>query len=222
MIRVLVADDHEAVRAGLQMLVSSAHDVEVVGTAVDGADAIRQCRTARPDVVLMDVRMPGTDGIAATRAITRERLAAVLVLTTHDDNAAVFGALRAGASGFLLKTATAAEILTGIRAATSGDAVLDVAVTRRVLDALPGQDDPVDAADTGSEQIDAAALESLTPREKDVLRALGSGSSNAQIAEQLVVALPTVKTHVSSILSKLGLSSRVQAALVARSLDGEP
>lgn len=221
MIRVLIADDHEAVRAGLQLLVGSAQDVEVVGSAIDGADAIRQTRTLRPDVVLMDVRMPGTDGIGATRAIVDDELAAVLVLTTHDDDAAVFGALRAGASGFLLKTASADEILTGIRAAAGGDAVLDVAVTRRVLDALPGDPSPSDRPDAEQVGIDAATLETLTPRERDVLRALGSGLSNAQIGEQLVVALPTVKTHVSNILAKLGLTSRVQAALAARSLDGE-
>jgi DNA-binding NarL/FixJ family response regulator len=214
-IRVLIADDHAAVRAGLRLMLSSAPDVEVVAEAADGDAAITNARALRPDVVLMDVRMPTTDGIAATRTVVSEGLAEVLVLTTFDLDEVVFGALRAGAAGFLLKTAEAADLLEAVRRVASGEGALAPQVTRRVLAAAVAG---ACAAPSGGRHAPVGVAETLTPREREVLRCLGEGLTNAGIADALVVTEATAKTHVSRVLAKLGATSRVQAALTARDL----
>ncbi len=209
MIRVLLADDHAAIRAGLRLVLDAAGDIEVVGEAADGAVAVRQASALRPDVVVMDVRMPGTDGIAATHAIISGRLAQVLVLTTFDVDDYVFGALRAGAAGFLLKTVEPAALIDAVRRVAAGDGVLAPEVTRRVLAALTATRAPVPAP----ARSDVAQL---TARERDVLAALGLGLSNADIASRLGITEATAKTHVSRVLAKLGCTSRVQAAIIAK------
>lgn len=208
MIRVLLADDHAAIRAGLRMVLEAAPEVEVVGEAADGAIAVRQATALRPDVVLMDIRMPGMDGIEATRAITAAGVAEVLVLTTFDIDEYIFGALRAGAAGFLLKTVEPAALVDAVRAVASGDGVIAPEVTRRLLHAFvtasPGK--PTARPD----------LETLTAREREVLTALGRGLSNADLAAHFGISEATAKTHVSRVLTKLGCASRVQAAILAR------
>jgi DNA-binding NarL/FixJ family response regulator len=226
-VRVLLADDHAAIRAGLRLLLEAADDVEVVGEAADGTAAIINARALRPDVVLMDLRMPGVDGIEATRVITTEGLADVLVLTTFDLDEYVDGALRAGAAGFLPKTAEPAALLDAVRRVADGDGVLAPEVTRRLLAAFargPGPDDgprpgePAHPSGTGREPGTAGdpRLADLTPREVDVLAALGRGLSNQGIATELFISEATAKTHVSRVLAKLGVTSRMQAAIVAR------
>lgn len=212
MIRVLLADDHAAIRAGLRMLLATAGDIEVVGEAADGATAVANARALRPDVVLMDVRMPGTDGVTATRQVVEEGLADVLVLTTFDLDEYVFGALRAGAAGFLLKSAEATDLVDAVRHVAAGDGVVAPEVTRRVLAELAGAPDRSAPAGPSGTSLPA----DLTPRERDVLAALGQGLSNAEIAQRLVISEATTKTHVSRVLAKLGVASRVQAAIVAR------
>ncbi len=204
-VRLLLADDHAAVRAGLRLLLEGER-ITVVGEAADGAAAIRNARALRPDVVLMDVRMPGVDGVEATRAIVAEGTAQVLVLTTFDLDEVVFGALRAGAAGFLLKSADAGALTDAILRVAAGESVLAPAVTRRVLAAFAETRAPAPAP----------GLEHLTPREREVLAALGRGLGNAELAAELGVGEATAKTHVSSVLAKLGVRSRVQAAIVAR------
>jgi len=215
-VRVVLADDHGAVRAGLRMVLDAAPDIAVVGEAADGAAAVTNARALRPDVVLMDVRMPGVDGIEATRQVTSEGLAQVLVLTTFDLDDAVFGALRAGAAGFLLKSATPEELLSAVRRVAAGDGALAPEVVRRVLDAaVAGTAAP--ASDEASDAVERA-VRALTEREREVLAALGRGLANAQIADELVISEATAKTHVSRVLAKLGVASRVQAALIAQRL----
>ncbi len=208
-VRVIIADDHAAIRSGLRLILENADDVAVVAEAADGASAVVNARALRPDVVLMDIRMPGTDGIAATRAIVEERLADVLVLTTFDLDEYVFGALRAGAAGFLLKTADAATLLDAIRRVAAGEGVLAPEVTRRLLTAFASTPAPSEA----EEPADVAAL---TDREREVLAGLGRGLSNAGLAAALGISEATAKTHVSRVLAKLGCTSRVQAAIRAR------
>jgi DNA-binding NarL/FixJ family response regulator len=205
-IRVLVADDQDAVRAGLVLILDAAPDITVVGQARDGRRAVAAARDLRPDVVLMDVRMPGLDGIGATREIVTTGDSAVLVLTTFDLDEYVFGALRAGAAGFLLKDVDAAGLLDAVRTVARGDGVIAPAVTRRLISAFAATPPPTDAA----------ALAGLTARERDVLGAIGRGRSNAEIADDLGMAESTVKTHVSRVLGKLGVRTRVQAAIAAR------
>ncbi|MEU6896355.1 response regulator transcription factor [Streptomyces sp. NPDC046557] len=211
MTTVLIVDDQPLQRFGFRMLLDSATTTEVVGEAGHGAEAVRQVAELRPDVVLMDVRMPGMDGIEATRRIVaaggRSR---VLILTTFDLDEYAHAALRAGASGFLLKDAEPEELLAGIRAVASGDAVIAPGLTRRLLDAyadrLPGRQ-----AEAGRHPC----VDTLTGREHEVLVAIGQGWSNGEIAERLVLSESTVKTHVGRVLAKIGARDRVQAVILA-------
>lgn len=214
-VRVLLADDHTAVRAGLRAVLGTAGSdggvaVEVVGEAADGTTALAQARALRPDVVVMDLRMPGTDGVAATATVVAEGLAEVLVLTTFDDDDLVLAALRAGAAGFLLKTADAPTLVDAVRRVAAGEGVVAPEVTRTLLAAL----DRSPAAPPGPDL--SALVARLTDREVDVLRHLGHGRSNADLAAVLGISPLTAKTHVSRLLGKLGLTSRTQAALLAR------
>jgi DNA-binding NarL/FixJ family response regulator len=211
-IRVVIADDQDAVRAGLAMILDGAPDIEVVAQAADGADALELCRRIRPDVAVLDVRMPRLDGISATREIVAEGLADVLVLTTFDLDEYVFGALRAGAAGFLLKDTDADGLVDAVRTVAAGDGIIAPAVTRRLIAAFA-------ATAPGPPAALRAAVDALTPRERDVLACLGKGLSNQEIAERLEMAESTTKTHVSRILTKLGMRSRVQAAILAQDLN---
>lgn len=207
-IRVLVADDHAAIRAGLVMILGGADDIEVVGEAADGATAVRMARLLEPDVVLMDVRMPGTDGIEATRQLVRDQVCEVLVLTTFDLDEYVHGALRAGAAGFLLKSVEAQPLVDAIRLVAAGDGVLAPTVTRRLMR---------DFAAVAPQRLRRPkSLDLLTEREVEVLVCLGEGMSNQQIGRRLHIGETTVKTHVSRVLTKLDLRSRVQAAILAQ------
>ncbi|QMU71211.1 response regulator transcription factor [Streptacidiphilus sp. P02-A3a] len=216
MTTVLIVDDQPLQRFGFRMLLDSAPGTQVVGEAANGAEAVRQVADLRPDVVLMDVRMPGVDGIEATRRIVaaggRSR---VLVLTTFDLDDYAHAALRAGASGFLLKDALPEELLAGIRAVAAGDAVIAPGLTRRLLDAyahhLPGA--PAEADPQAHPRLRA-----LTEREYQILLAIGQGWSNGEIAERLVLSESTVKTHVGRVLAKIGARDRIQAVILAYDL----
>ena len=222
-IGIVVADDHEVVRAGFAALLDTQPDFSVLGTATDGADAVRACRRLRPDVVLMDVRMPGIDGIEATRQLIEEPPAAagegtggtappkVLILTTFDLDEYVFDALRAGASGFLLKDVTAERLFDAVRVVAAGEALLAPTVTRRLISEFARLRPQAVAEVAGRPDVLAA----LTPRETEVLRLVAEGLSNTEIAGRLVVTEETVKTHVSRILGKLGLRDRTQAVVAA-------
>jgi DNA-binding NarL/FixJ family response regulator len=210
-VRIVVADDHQVVRAGFAGLLDTQDDFTVVGTAADGAEAISVCRDQRPDVVLMDVRMPGMDGIEATRQLAGSGAGAprVLMLTTFDLDEYVYDALRAGASGFLLKDVTAERLFDAVRVIAAGDALLAPAVTRRLISEFALRPEPTTPSPA------APGLAVLTPRETQVLRLVAEGLSNAEIATRLVVTDETVKTHVSRVLSKLGLRDRTQAVVAA-------
>ncbi|MEU6121329.1 response regulator transcription factor [Streptomyces sp. NPDC047123] len=214
MIRVLVAEDQAAVRSGLVLILRSAADIEVVGEAADGEEAVARARELRPDLVLMDVQMPHLDGVSATRQVVAEGLADVLVLTTFDLDEYVFGALRAGAAGFLLKNTEAKDLLAAVRTIARGEGLIAPAVTRRLIAEFAA---PATAA-RGENAPDPAVLDSLTRREREVLSCIGEGLSNAEIAGRLAMAEATVKTHVSRLLGKLELRSRVQAAVLAQEL----
>jgi DNA-binding NarL/FixJ family response regulator len=266
-ITVVIADDHASVRAGIRLLLETAEDVEVLGEASDGAAAVERVAALEPDIVLMDARMPGMDGIAATRRIVGRTRTDVVMLTTFDLDEVVFGALRAGAVGFLLKSADPGELLAAIRKVAAGEGTVSSEVTRKMLRhfigpaasrdpggpaafhrpgesatsqrlgggassgvARPGSGPEAgpfsdlesrswrDAGDAGGRGPAgrAGAERDLTPRELEILRALSRGRSNAEIASELFITRATVKTHVSSVLAKLGLRSRVQAAMYAR------
>jgi DNA-binding NarL/FixJ family response regulator len=210
-IRVLIVDDQALVRSGFRMILESRDDLEVVGEAGDGEQAIRLAGQTRPDVVLMDVRMPGLDGVAATARLTAVAdPPKVIILTTYDLEEPLYAALRAGASGFLLKDVRPADLVEAIRVVAGGDALLAPTATRRLLDRFLVTD-VTPAARSGS-------LDRLTEREREVLTLLARGASNAEIGERLTVTEATVKTHVSAILRKLEVRDRVQAVVLAYDL----
>jgi len=206
-VKVLIVDDHATVRMGIRLVLQAADDLEVVGEAADGRSAMSMARALSPDVILMDLRMPVLDGIEATKALHEKYR--VVVLTTFDDDEYLFGALQAGAHGFLLKSAEPQAIILGVRAAARGESVLDPQVTDRILAralAVP----------------EAAALPELTGREREVLQGIGEGLSNPQLAQRLGIGQSTVKTHVSQVLAKLGVSTRLQAARIAYGATSSP
>jgi DNA-binding NarL/FixJ family response regulator len=206
-VRVLIVDDDDLMRAGLRSVLASDESVEVVGEAADGRAALETTRTSRPDVVLMDVRMPDLDGITATRELlSTSPEVKVVMLTTFEEDDYIFGALNAGASGFLLKRTRPEELIAGIRTIADGDSLLSPSVTRRVIDRMARQ--PAPAASSNR-------LDKLTPREREVLELVARGLSNGEIATRFVIEESTVKTHVKRILSKLGLRDRVQAVIFA-------
>ncbi len=205
-VRVLIVDDQELVRTGLEMMVDGADDLELVGLAAEGGTAVAMAREHRPDVVLMDVRMPGMDGIEATRRIVEAGDARVLMLSTFDLDEYVFDAFRAGASGFLVKDASRERILEGIREVAAGSALASPSVTQRLIERF--------AANPGS-RTPPPEVERLTSRELEVLTLVARGRSNAELAAELFVSEKTAKTHVSSILAKLGVRDRVQAVILA-------
>jgi DNA-binding NarL/FixJ family response regulator len=208
-IRVLLADDQALVRSGFRMILEARDDLEVVGEAEDGVQAVALARSLRPDVILMDVRMPRLDGVEATRRIVASGSPArVLILTTFDLDEYVHAAIRAGASGFLLKDVEPAQLVDAVRVIAWGDALLAPSVTRRLLDRFAG-------TLPGEPPSPSPALASLTPREREILELVAAGLSNTEIAERLVVGETTVKSHVSSILRKLGIRDRVQAVVLA-------
>ena len=206
-VRVLIADDQSLVRAGFRLVLENHDDLEVVGEASNGREAIHSAGRLEPDVVLMDIRMPELDGIAATRAITAAHPIRVLVLTTYDLDEYVYDALQAGASGFLLKDTPPAQLVDGIRAVATGEALLAPTVTRRLIEEF--------ARVRPARRVRPAELDELTARELDVLKLLARGMSNAEIAAALFLSDTTVKSHVSHLLSKLDLRDRVQAVVLA-------
>jgi DNA-binding NarL/FixJ family response regulator len=210
-VRIVVVDDQQVVRDGFASLLESQPDFTIVGTASDGTEGVRVCRERQPEVVIMDVRMPGMDGIEATRQLAASGADGprILILTTFDLDEYVYDALRAGASGFLLKDITAERLFDAVRVIAAGDALLAPAVTRRLISEFAQLRGKPDAPST------TAALAALTPRETEVLRLVAEGLSNQEIATRLVVTEETVKTHVSRVLSKLGLRDRTQAVIVA-------
>jgi DNA-binding NarL/FixJ family response regulator len=209
MVKVVLADDQQLVRTGFRMILRAEEDIEVVGEAADGDEAVALAARLRPDVVLMDIRMPRMDGLAATRKIlaqpaTRTR---VLILTTFDEDAYVFEALRSGASGFLLKTVPADQLVAGVREVAAGEALLAPAITRRLIERFASALEPEPTPPPGYDE--------LTAREREVFLLLARGLSNAEIAAELVVESSTVKTHVAAVLSKLGVRDRVGAVVLA-------
>jgi len=208
-IRVVVADDQEMIRAGFAMILEAQDDIDVVGEAADGEAAVAETARLDPDVLVMDIQMPGLDGIAATRAVIDRAPPAprVLIVTTFDVDEYVYGALHAGASGFLLKNAPPEELVRAVRVIAAGDSLLSPEVTTRLIKAF--------ALRTPATRTPPPALEELTPREREVLGLVARGLSNGEIADELVVSRGTVKTHVERILMKLGLRDRIQAVVLA-------
>jgi DNA-binding NarL/FixJ family response regulator len=212
-IRIVVVDDQPLIRAGIALLVGDEKDITVVAEAADGQEALTQVRAHRPDVVLMDVRMPGTDGIAATRSVVEEGLHAqsgqlvrVIILTTYHLAEAVYAALRAGASGFLLKDAAPTEIATAIRAVAAGEAWLDPTVARQLIDDFFSRPEP---------NVFPSEMDQLTPREREVLILVAQGLSNADVAVKLFVSEATVRAHLSHVIAKLGVQEKSQAVVAA-------
>jgi DNA-binding NarL/FixJ family response regulator len=206
-IRVVLADDQPLVRAGLRVLINDTPDIEVTGEAGTGAQAVQLARDTRPDVVVMDIRMPGMDGIEATRMITAgDDPARVVVLTTFDDDDYVYGALHAGASGFLVKDMALDDILTAIRVAAAGDALIAPSVTRRLIAQFTARPAPAPPP---------RQLNGITEREREVLTLIGRGMSNSEIAGRLFISMATVKAHVARLLTKLGARDRVQLVITA-------
>ncbi|MEU4093278.1 response regulator transcription factor [Streptomyces sp. NPDC026673] len=206
-VRVVLADDQPLIRTALQMVITDAPDLEVVGEAGDGVEALALTEALTPDVVVMDIRMPGTDGIEATRRITAGPSGArVLMLTTFDDDECVYGALRAGASGFLVKDMALEDILAAVRVVAAGDALIAPGVTRRLI---------ADFAARPSVRPEPRPLEGITQREREVLTLIGSGLTNAEIAERLCISGATAKTYVTRLLAKLGARDRVQLVILA-------
>jgi DNA-binding NarL/FixJ family response regulator len=208
-VRVLIADDQELIRTGFRMILAAEPDIDVVGEATNGAEAVSICRELHPDVVLMDIRMPELDGIEATRRILaqpHQPKPSVLILTTFERDEYVYGALRAGASGFLLKDVPAHKLAAGIRTIGEGDALLAPSITRRLIEEFAAPRTPADST---------PGLDELTPQELEVFQLLASGMTNNEIAAKLVVGDTTVKTHVARILMKLGVRDRVHAVILA-------
>jgi DNA-binding NarL/FixJ family response regulator len=209
-IRLLIVDDQELIRTGFRLFLETHEDLHVVGEAADGAEALEQARRLTPDVVLMDIRMPRMDGVEATARLVGagiEPPPRVLMLTTFDLDEYVFGALRAGAAGFLLKDAPRERLVEAIRVVHEGEALLSPSITRRLIEDFAVRTEPIEQP--------AAVLDELTPREREVLMLVARGLSNGEIAERLVVTEATVKSHVGSVLMKLGLRDRVQAVVFA-------
>lgn len=215
-IKVLLVDDQELIRVGFRMVLEAEPDITVIGEASDGRGAIAQTALLAPDLVLMDIRMPGLDGIAATEAIVREHpQTRVLVLTTFDLDEYAFGAIRAGASGFLLKDAQRHEMIAAVRAVHRGDAALAPRITRMLLEHVSPH---LGAARSEPDPAEAARLAELTDRERDVFLAIGRGLTNSEIAQTLFVGESTVKTHVGRVLAKLGARDRIHAVILAHRL----
>ncbi|RZU60933.1 response regulator [Zhihengliuella halotolerans] len=211
-INVLIVDDHERSRLGNRLVLNSVDDITVVGEAATGEEAIAQVEALKPDVVLMDVRMPGMDGIEATRLITGASSAVrVVVLTTFDLDRYAFGSLQAGASAFLLKSATPDTLINAVRVVSQGDAVVEPRITRRLIDAFVTPDEPSGTVSSRDERLDR-----LSPREIEVLSCIGRGLSNQEISDLFFLSAATVKTHVNRIFAKLDLRDRVQAVILAR------
>jgi DNA-binding NarL/FixJ family response regulator len=211
-IRVLLVDDDALVRAGLTMMLDGAHGIEVVGEAADGAEVPPAVDAHAPDIVLMDLRMPRTDGITATRRLrARPRAPEVIVLTTFDADENVLGGLRAGASGFLLKDSPPAQIVEAIRRVAAGEPILSPAITRRLMDRA--------VSESGTRDRARAALADLTAREQEVVLGIARGETNAEIATRLYMSVATVKAHITHILTKLGATNRTQIALLAHDAD---
>ncbi|GAB7180530.1 response regulator transcription factor [Kitasatospora sp. Ki12] len=212
MIRVVLVDDQPLIRTGLRVLIADAPDLEVVGEAGDGAEAVELVTRLRPDVAVMDIRMPGTDGIEATRRITADPdlPTHVLVLTTFDDDDYVYGALRAGASGFLVKDLALETILDGVRIVAAGDALIAPGITRRLIGEFAARPDAAAA-----NRPRRAVVESVTEREREVLTLVGRGLSNAEIAAELTISVATAKAHVARLFTKLGARDRVHLVIQA-------
>ncbi|MCQ4206272.1 response regulator [Streptomyces longispororuber] len=211
-VRVLLVDDQPLVRSGLRVLIADTDDLDVVGEAGDGAEAVELAASLRPDVVVMDIRMPGTDGIEATRRIMAgESGSRVLVLTTFDEDDYVYGALRAGASGFAVKDMQLEEILAAVRVVAAGDALIAPAVTRRLIADFVGRPGPEAARSP-------RPVEGITEREREVLTLVGLGRSNQEIAEELFISVATTKSHVARLFTKLGARDRVQLVITAYEL----
>ena len=212
MIKVLVVDDEVLLRSGLAGIVDTAPDMTVIGQGADGNDAVRLARSGSPDVVLMDIRMPGLDGLEATRRIVASTPARVLVLTTFDLDGYVFTALRNGASGFLVKDTAPADLLTAIRVIASGEALLSPGVTRRLIERFARE------SASATDRPPVVLPDDVTPREREVLALVAAGHTNAEIAAQLCISIGTAKTHVARLLSKLDARDRVQLVILAHGL----
>ncbi|MBO2451181.1 response regulator transcription factor [Actinomadura barringtoniae] len=215
-VRVVLVDDQPLIRAGLRVLIADTPDLRIVGEAGDGAEAVRLVKETSPDVVVMDIRMPGMDGIEATRLITSSDAAThVIVLTTFDDDDYVYGALRAGASGFLVKDMALDDILGAIRVVAGGDALLAPSVTRRLIGEFAARPEPAGTAAAAAEAASRGAVGGVTEREREVLVLVGRGLSNGEIAAELSISVATAKAHVARLFTKLDARDRVHLVIIA-------